>query len=68
MPLPLVISPSTGPAAWRAVTRVWAAKLEQQLGEPHLAALHLLAVQDVEGAVQVSPRRRSAGRAQHLVL
>lgn len=50
-------APLAGPAAWRAVTLAWAAKLEQQLGEPHLAALHLLAVQEVEGAVQVRRNR-----------
>jgi hypothetical protein len=41
-----------GPAAWRAATLGYAAKLEQQQ-EPHLAALHLLAAGQVEGAVQV---------------
>lgn len=51
--------PCAGPAAWRAVTLAWAAKLEQQLGEPHLAALHLLAAQEVEGAVQVRRNRGS---------
>ncbi len=42
-----------GPAAWRAVTLAYAAKLEHHHQEPHLAALHLLAVQEVEEAVQV---------------
>lgn len=48
-----------GPAAWQAVTRAWAAKVEEQ-GEPHLAALHLLAVGDVEAAVQVRGGQRAS--------
>lgn len=56
-----------GPAAWRAVTLAWAAKLEQQLGEPHLAALHLLAVQEVEGAVQVGSFVGCCGGSRRLL-
>ena len=48
---------SAGPAAWRAVTVAYAARLEAQQ-EPHLAALHLLAAQEVEAAVKASRGRR----------
>lgn len=37
------------------MTKVYAARLEQQQQEPHLAALHLLAAGEVEAAVQVGP-------------
>lgn len=58
--------PCAGPAAWRAVTLAWAAKLEQQLGEPHMAALHLLAVREEEEAVRVSGTAGSARRCRRL--
>ena len=41
-----------GYEAWQAVTRVHAGRLEAQ-GEPHLAAAHLLAVDDPHAAVAV---------------
>ena len=54
LPLPCCpLASPAGPAAWRAVTLAWAAKLEEQHGEPSLAALHLLAAGEVEAAVQV---------------
>ncbi|KAL4424453.1 hypothetical protein ABPG77_006391 [Micractinium sp. CCAP 211/92] len=49
------LSAAAGPAAWRAVTQAYAAKLEQQ-GEPSLASLHLLAAGRAEEAVQVYQR------------
>jgi hypothetical protein len=44
-----------GRAAWAAATRVHAARLES-CGEPQLAVLHLLALDDVSAALSVLRR------------
>eukprot|EP00887_Chlorella_sp_A99_P005222 scaffold1.g5222.t1 len=53
-----------GPPAWRAATRLHAAALEEQQ-EPHLAALHLLALGEAEAAARAYQR---AGLLREAVL